>query len=112
MGGLPSHLVVGGLLRAAEAGGGNGTILSRGDADAGAILLVLTYRGEAKVVTERVSNMANGFTWNSVMVNESQPNQMVARLIDEKTRFDRDLWIVELDVADVEQFIVDSLWSA
>ncbi len=110
MGRLASHFVVSGLLRAAEALGGNGAILARGDRDAGALLLVLTTRGGAPKMMERVSALDGGFTWNQVESrSELRSNDSVARFVDEKKRFDRDIWVVELDIPNVEQFIADSL---
>lgn len=107
---LPSHVIVSGLLRAAEATGGNGAVLSRGERDAGALLLVLTTRGQNPKLFERLSTIAGDFTWNqSRIADESHLSDSVARLIDEKKRFDRDIWIVELDIPDVQQFIVESL---
>jgi len=110
MPGLASRIVVAGLLRAAEGVGGNGAVLARGDGDSGALLVVLTTRGGSPLVLERLSGIDGGFAWNrSQAPDESAQNDSVARLIDEKKRFDRDLWVVELDIPDVEQFIVDSL---
>lgn len=110
MGQLPSHIVVSGLLRAAEAVGGNGAVLTRGDRDAGALLLVLTTRGKRPRVVERVSTAHGGFSWNLTEdQSASREGDSVAQLIDRKKRFDRDLWILELDIPNVEQFIVDSL---
>lgn len=110
MRGLASRIVVAGLLRAAETAGGNGVVLARGDGDTGALLVVLTSRGGSPEVLERLSGIEGGFTWNrSQLPDESTQIDSVARLIDKKKRFDRDLWVVELDIPDVEQFIVDSL---
>lgn len=106
---LPTSLVASGLIRAAEALGGNGTVLVRGDCDAGALLLVLTCRGVAPRLFERVSSLAGEYLWNPIKSGESLDPQRVAQLIDKKGRFDPDLWAVELDIPDVEQFIVDSL---
>lgn len=107
---LPSHIVVSGLLRAAETLGGNGAVLVRGDRDAGALLLVLTTRGANPKLLERVSTMNGDFTWNQTPMRVESPDfDSVAQLVDEKKRFDRDIWVVELDIPDVEQFIVESL---
>lgn len=107
---LPSHLVASGLLRAAEAVGGNGAILNRGDRDSGALLLVVTCRGQDAVLLERVSKIDGFFTWNQTSGrSESADPNVVARLVDQKKRFDPDIWIVELDIPDVQQFVVDSL---
>lgn len=106
---LPTGIVASGLIRAAEAVGGNGVVLAKGDPDAGALLLVLTCRGKDAVFLERVSSLDSGLRWNRRESRESIDSQTVARFVAEKKRFDRDLWALELDVADVEQFIVDSL---
>ena len=92
-----------------EAAGGNGAVLSKGDPDAGALLLVLTTRGVVQKVLERVSSATEGFTWNIVNNGNLADSRTVAQLIDRKKRFDPDLWVVELDIPDVEQFIADSL---
>jgi len=106
---LPSGLVASGLIRAAETVGGNGAVLSKGDADSGAIVLVLTCRGRTPLIMERVPRLDGGLQWNRRKGSESVNFESVARFIDELKRFDRDIWVVELDIADVEQFIVDSL---
>jgi len=102
---LPTGIVASGLLRAAEAAGGNGVVLSCGDPDAGALLVVVTRRGAEPRVLERLSAMNGELRWNIRNEGESISFDSVARLIDEKKRFDRDLWVLELDVADAEQFI-------
>lgn len=106
---LRSAIVASGLLRAAEAAGGNGAVIARGDADAGALLLIVTVRGVCQAMLERISGPSGDLVWNQVELGDSVNEERVARLIDGKKRFDRDLWIVELDVPHVEQFIADSL---
>lgn len=84
-------------------------MLAKGDPDAGALLLVLTNRGATHALLERVSSLTDGFTWNIVNGSVSADSETVARLIDRKKRFDPDLWVIELDIPNAEQFIVDSL---
>lgn len=106
---LPSHIVASGLIRAAQAAGGNGAVLAKGDPDAGALLVVLTCRGADPVLFERISDMTGEWRWNNPKSAESLDLQSVARFIDERKRFDRDIWALELDIPNVEQFIVESL---
>jgi hypothetical protein len=54
---LPTGIVASGLLRAAEAFGGNGVVLNRGDPDAGALLVVVTRRGADPRLLERLSTI-------------------------------------------------------
>lgn len=106
---LASHVVVSGLIGAAQAVGGNGAVLARGDPDGGAMLVVLTSRGVGAGVFERLSSLSGGYFWHRVESCESSGSQSVAHFIAAKQRFDPDLWVIELDIPDVEQFIVDSL---
>lgn len=106
---LPSKLLVGGLLRAAEAVGGNGAVLASGNPDRGALLVILTTRGAHPVVLERVSSLSGGYSWSRRKSSDSDDEETVARFVAKKKRSDADLWLVELDIADAEQFIVDSL---
>lgn len=107
---LASRIVAAGLLRAAEAAGGNGVVLARGDPDSGALMLVLTSRGADPRILERVAGNDDQLAWNLRQSSgESRQDDSVARFIDKNKRFDRDLWVLELDVPDVHRFIVDSL---
>ena len=106
---LASDIVAGGLLRAAQAVGGNGVILLRGEASRGSLLVVLTSRGLPHVVLERILDGRGDYCWAPAAGRESPSLESVARFIGERKRFDPDIWALELDVPDVERFIADSL---
>ena len=52
---LPTHLEVGGLIRAVQAAGGFATVIARGERDAGTLMLVLSERGPPAVPTPNAS---------------------------------------------------------
>lgn len=105
---LPAALEVGAIMRQVEGNGGFTTILHRGDAERGAISLLVASRGDPVAVLER--RMAADFTYRWTRVpspaaeNASAWREWVANL----SRIDPDCWLVELDIADAERFIAET----
>jgi hypothetical protein len=100
---LPAGLEASAIRRSAEAIGGHAAVLHRGDPDRGAILLLLTERGEAKFLVERLPGADGAYRWLALVAKDA------SETIDKRRSFDPDLWVIEVDVADAERFIVDSL---
>lgn len=96
-------MIAGGLLRRAEAAGGFGTVLYKGDATAGSILLVVTERGANPRVLERLLGAGGEYAWQA-NPTAGEPDTEVPALIARRRRFDPDLWVLELDVPDAERF--------
>ncbi|HEX8527868.1 DUF1491 family protein [Allosphingosinicella sp.] len=100
---LRASVVVGALLRKAEAEGGFGAVLAMGDAEAGTVLVVLTERGAKTTLYERVLQPGGAYAWTQVVEKEEEVPQFVAR----RRRYDPDLWVLELDVPSRERFAAD-----
>ena len=60
---IASSVLVSALLRLAEAEGGNGVILAKGDATAGAIAVLLTERGGQARLFERLLQPDGRYAW-------------------------------------------------
>ena len=108
---LPSALEAAGLVRSAEAAGDFATILKKGDADSGALLLVVTSRGRHVGCLERMFTLDTGDQWQRVGPSESASSIELEEFLAKKTRFDRDLWLIELDTAEPERFIAETIAS-
>jgi hypothetical protein len=104
---LPAHLEVAGLIRAAEAIGGFGTVLAKGERDAGAILLVTIEKGGATRLWERLPRLDGKRAFAVSRIDEENDFEFGSYLARRRER-DRDLWIVELNVPDAERFIAQS----
>ena len=104
---LPAALDAAGLVRRAEADGDFATILKKGDADRGALLLLVASRGRHVACLERIT-LEGGYCWRRVGPGESATSPEVAEFLAKRTRFDADLWAIELDVADAERFIAET----
>ncbi len=105
---LPAHLEAAGLIRQAEAEGGFGTIVKRGDADRGALILLIASRGKHFACLERTLGSDVIYGWRRSGPAAGSDNQTLADWSQKRLRFDEDSWLIELDIADPERFIAET----
>lgn len=102
---LPAHLEAAALIRRTQAEGGFATVLQKGESEAGTILLVLCENDTNARVYERMPAPDGTRKWT---LSKSQDNENKAEFSEYLTRRgsqDRDLWIIELDIAQGERLI-------
>jgi hypothetical protein len=109
---LPTHLEAGGILRRAAAAGDFATILHKGDSDRGSLLLIVTTRGRHVAVLERVLTIDGAYRWQAIGPPESASSTEICDFLAKRARFDEDSWAIELDIADPERFIAETIASA
>lgn len=102
---LPAHLEVGGLLRRVQQEGGFATVLARGEADAGTIMVVLADRNAPQRAFERMPQLDGTRAWTCSRTADPQDPSAFAEWLDRRRTQDKDLWIIELDVPQGERFI-------
>ena len=105
---LPAQLEAAALVRRAEASGGFGTILRRGDPDRGALVLLIARRGQHHSCHERALASDGSYRWQRVGPAAGADPETLADWSQKRVRFDEDLWLIELDIADPERFIVET----
>ncbi len=97
-------MLVSALIRRAEELGGNGMVLAKGDATAGAILIQLAERGVPGDLLERRLDEAGVYRWSPTGPEDvDQRSDYIAR----RRRTDPDLWVIELDVAEAMTLVED-----
>ena len=106
---LPSALFIGGLMRRAQQEGGNAAVLARGDEQAGGILLVIAERGVTAAILEHGHGPDGRPAWRDaapqVLAGKASLHDYLAR----RRQADPDLWAVELDIADSQRFIAETI---
>lgn len=105
---LPAHLEVASILRRAEASGGFGTVLRKGDPERGSILLLISSRGQHLACLERMMSLSGGYSWEPTGPSESAGSLEIADFLAKRARFDEDYWALELDIAEPERFIAET----
>ncbi|HMI39645.1 MAG TPA: DUF1491 family protein [Sphingomicrobium sp.] len=94
------------LMRSVTANGGFATILAKGDAERGALLLIVTERGRQVALLERMLNAKGAYEWQQNGVTSDAAAS--AEWLKKRRRNDPDLWLIELDVPDAERFIAET----
>jgi len=105
---LPSAVEAAGLIRRVAAGGDFATIIKRGDPDRGALLLVISSRGRHVGCLERTLTLDGAYHWQRIGPDESSGSDEIRNFLAKRTRFDADLWAIELDIAEAERFIAET----
>lgn len=95
---LASAVFISAIKRMAEAEGDFATVLKKGDAVSGAILLIGQVRGANPQLYERYSALDGQTSWQMVDLKESSA-VAVQDYWKKRCARDPDLWVFELDVA-------------
>lgn len=109
---LAASVEASGLIRRAEAEGGFATVLRKGDPERGALLLVIRKRQDHVCCLERTLALDGTYAWTQVGPEVPDSPQEMAEFLARRTRFDADLWLIELDIADPERFIAETISPA
>ncbi len=102
---LPAHLEVSAILRLAESQGGFGTVLAKGEHDAGTILLVTLCRGTGAVLFERMPQLDGTRLFVATKQENPEKQQEFGEYLARRRFQDTDLWLIEVDIADPERFV-------
>jgi hypothetical protein len=104
---LQTSILVSGLLRQAEAAGGFGMVMAKGDSTAGSVLVILAEKGRKARILERLLQQEGRYSWQDTgpeaLTNDEEAEKFLAR----RRKFDPDLWILELDVPSAERFTAE-----
>ena len=96
-------LLVSALIRRIEAEGGSAMVIHRGDAIAGAILLLLADRGVLGAIVERVWRFDGGHGLERVGPADPDEPGVAGDYVARRRRSDPDLWAVEVDHPEAER---------
>jgi len=106
---LPVHLEVSGLLRRAEVDGGFAMVIARGDPDRGALVLLIARRGVHFACLERGPGANGVYKWQTVGPAAGATPESLQTWSQKRRSYDPDLWLIELNVAQPERFIAETI---
>jgi hypothetical protein len=105
---LKSHILAAAILRRAAGAGAPAQVVKKGDPDAGALFVKIflgRIDGEARArLFARGPNQAGEPCWSEPLGGVESEARIDA-VLDKERRFDRDLWIVEIEDQDGERFL-------
>jgi len=85
--------------------------MRKGDAERGSLLMFITSRGQNVAILERMLSPDGVYQWQATKAAESPGSEDMANFLARRARFDDDLWAIELDIADPERFIAETIHS-
>lgn len=105
---LSSDLWVGALIRRAEIAGAFATVVNKGDARAGAVIVKAydTSERKAKLYTEAFGPDGERL-WMQPVTSESESE--LDAYIERQRRYDPDLWVVEIEDRQGRHFITETV---
>ena len=104
---LASKILVNALIRQAESLGGFGVVAARGDPTSGAILLILSERGQKVGTMERVLEATGDYAWQMNQAQDTENKEEINGFVQRRRKYDPDLWVLELDIPSPERFAAE-----
>lgn len=105
---LTSAMLVSALVRRVQNAGGVAAVLSKGEEQAGAVILLCAERGVPAQLLERLLDVQGRYRW--APCGPTDPEEFDQYLERRRSR-DPDMWIVELDIAQAERFAAETIAS-
>lgn len=102
---LPAHVEATALIRRVQSEGGFATVIRKGHPEAGTLLMVLCENGTNPRVYERMPALDGTRTWHRSKAQDTENTTEFDQYLARRGDQDRDLWIIELDIAQAERFI-------
>ena len=102
---LPTHLEISGLIRLAESNGGSAMVLSKGERDAGTVLIVTMFRGTDARLFERMPQLDGTRPFIVTKSQDIEKPMEFFEYIERRRSQDPDIWVLEVDIDDPERFI-------
>ncbi len=103
---LASSVLVSALVRRAQDEGGFAAVLAKGDPTAGSIAVILAEKGRKACFLERLLQPNGSYNWQDsgqALENEEK----FEKFLEQRRRFDPDIWILELDIPSAERFAAE-----
>ena len=102
---LPAHLEVSGLLKLVQGIGGFGTVLQKGEQDAGTLVILTNHSGKNARIWERMPQMDGSRRFTCTRHQDTENPREFDEYVARRKRQDPDCWIVELDIENAERFV-------
>jgi len=106
---LPARLEATALMRQVQSQGGFATIIKHGDDDRGALILLIAERGLPKALIERRMGPDFEYRWAVVTTVDMTDPERFRESTEKLQLSDPDCWLIELDVADAERFVAETI---
>ncbi len=102
---IPAYLEVSGMIRVVQAAGGFAMVLSKGERDAGTLLVICCENGTNARAYERMPSLDGGREWVQTKLQDPDKPHEFSEYCTRRGHQDDDLWVVECDVRNAENVL-------
>lgn len=102
---LSAEIKVQTLLRLVSQAGGFGAVLNKGDRISGSIIIQAVENGENPRLLENMPSLDGGPNWTVIWPQPIEKKQELSEYIARRLRYDPDMWLIELDIPQVQRLI-------
>lgn len=106
---LAAAVLVNALIRRANEQGGFAAVIYKGDPISGAMLVQCLEKGKETGLFERQPDFDGGYTMMRCGPENPDDREAMSQYLARRRRSDPDLWLIELDVAQAQQFAAQML---
>jgi len=106
---LTARVAVNALVRRANALGDFATVARKGDENAGQIVLLARRRDGRVQVFTRAMRADGAYAWTIAIEGDKEELDKINEYLGRQSRYDPDLWVVELDTDNPERLVDDEL---
>jgi hypothetical protein len=96
---LATHILVASLIRRSYAAGDTATVIAKGDETAGGLIIIGRIKGAKPALYERMPTLSGQSDWTLISAQAIDNEQEISEYLARRRATDRDLWVLELDVA-------------
>ncbi|TNE58281.1 MAG: DUF1491 family protein [Alphaproteobacteria bacterium] len=104
---LRTDIWAGALLRRAMSAGAMATLVRRGDASAGVVLIKINHLDASFDVYDQIRNANGDLVWVKGLKTSPAPEAEVDAYIERCRRMDPDLWVIEIEDRDGRHFLTE-----
>jgi hypothetical protein len=104
---LKARVTASALMRLAQQHGGFAAVISKGDPNAGQLLLIILQKGQFFGIFERQLGPDFGYSWQPCGPQAIENTSEITGYQERRRARDPDLWVIELDVPVATQLIAE-----
>ncbi|QJB69660.1 DUF1491 family protein [Parasphingorhabdus halotolerans] len=104
---LSSEFFITALLKKVNQEGGFGAVIRKGDRISGSILVICVEKGENPRLLEKMPMLDGSSMWQKIWPQDIEKQQNLDEYLARRTKFDPDIWLIELDIPDAERLIAE-----
>ncbi len=104
---LSSQVYATALMRGVQARGGSAAVITKGDPDAGNIMIICAEKGRIVSLRDHILDQTGRYVWMAIGPQDIENKKEIEIFLSRRRQSDPDMWVIELDIAEVERFVAE-----